>query len=116
MRTSTADGVDVYATGVLAELQVLGRVLNPGWMRRSPRPAWLPRHPSADTHRGSGLHWRRAALRRFPGALRRALRGRYPWSGYYAEPRTFPPGVTRVGTGWTRARALRDLRRMQEEA
>jgi hypothetical protein len=112
----TDDRVDLYAVGVLRELQTLGRVLNPGWMRAHPWPRWLPRHPSADTLRGSAPRWRRHTVRRLPATLRRAALRPHGWAGWYAEPRTFPPGVTRLGTGWTRRRALADLTRRIEKA
>lgn len=32
------------------------------------------------------------------------------FNGYLAEPRDWPPGLTRCGTGWTRRRALMSLR------
>ncbi|MEV2277741.1 hypothetical protein AB0I72_19355 [Nocardiopsis sp. NPDC049922] len=43
-------------------------------------------------------------------AVRRAF------SGYLAEPTPFPPGLTRCGAGWTRARAERDLYRRMRTA
>jgi len=33
------------------------------------------------------------------------------FNGYLAEPSPFPPGLRRCGSGWTRGRALRDLKR-----
>jgi hypothetical protein len=86
-------GVDVYATGVLSDLQVIGRCLNP-----LHRP---PLGPLSGGWRLRGLRW---ALRR----LRASAHHRACWRGYYAEG---PPGVGRVGIGWTRRRALRDLQR-----
>lgn len=33
------------------------------------------------------------------------------WNGFLAEPTPWPTGATRCGSGWTRKRALRSLRR-----
>jgi hypothetical protein len=66
-----------------------------------------------------GLH-RPRALRRlrhsFRYPLRQARAGdwravRNYFNGYLAEPASWPPGVTRCGSGWTRRRALRDWQR-----
>jgi hypothetical protein len=103
--------IDVHATGVLSELQVLGRVLNPWWMRRRPGPSWLPRHPEADRLRGTAPDWRRHAFARVRRQLLRTARRRNAWHGYHAEPRVCPPVLQRIGTGWTRRRALRSLDR-----
>lgn len=107
--------VDVYSTGVLSELLAIGRCLNPWWLRRSPRPAWLPRHPKADQlladHRQLPP-WRRAGLAHSLRRLRRNGTSRSQWRGWYAEGKV---GAGRVGTGWTRRRALADLARAQQE-
>lgn len=44
----------------------------------------------------------------------RAARNHF--NGYLAEPCPFPPGVRRCGSGWTQARALRDLHRRMRRA
>jgi hypothetical protein len=56
-------------------------------------------------------------LRKAMGYPRRQLRARN-WralrnylNGYLAEPRNWPPGVTRCGRGWTKRAALRRLNR-----
>lgn len=99
--------VDVYATGVLSELQAVGRCLDPTWPRRYRGPHRLP-----PVHRG----WRWKALPHFWRRLRRALRRRNAWHGYHAEPLTMPAGLRGIGTGWTRRRALAHLgRRLVEE-
>lgn len=57
--------------------------------------------------------WRRLRYdlgRPATNARRRNWRGlRSYLNGYLAEPREWPDGLTRCGTGWTRGRALRDL-------
>lgn len=99
--------IDVHATGVLSELQAVGRCLDPTWPRRYRGPRELPA-PTAG--------WRRKALRHFGRRLLRALPRRNAWHGYHAEPCVMPPGVKRIGTGWTRRRALRSLERYIAEA
>jgi hypothetical protein len=94
---------DVHATGVLSELQAVGRCLDPTWPRRYPRRHELPPVPPG---------WRWKALPHFWRRLLRAIPRRTAWRGYYAEG---PPGIGRVGTGWTRRRALRDLERAAAE-
>lgn len=106
--------VDVHATGVLSDLQAIARALNPWWLRSSPWPTWWPRHPDAEfivTARAGGLaqHWRRHALRSRGQHLLRNVRRRKAWHGYHAEPRVMPEGLQRIGTGWTRRRALANL-------
>jgi len=100
--------VDVYATGVLADLQTLARCLNPGWLRSTPWPAWLPRHPFAGSM-VAPQPWRRHGVRHSLRRLRQNALHRAQWRGYYAEGKT--PGIGRVGTGWTPRRALLDLAR-----
>jgi hypothetical protein len=97
--------IDVYATGVLAELRAVGRCLDPTWPRRY--PGTLP--PASPG-------WRRKGLSHFGPRLYRATRTRNAWHGYHAEPRICPPGLRRIGTGWTRHRALRSLDRYMAEA
>lgn len=68
---------------------------------------------------------RAAARRRFRYALRypvsRARAGNWRavknyFNGYLAEPKDWPDGLTRCGTGWTRGRAYRDLQRLVHAA
>ena len=60
----------------------------------------------------------RYALRYMMGQARsrnwRAVKNMF--NGYLAEVDPSPPGVTRCGHGWTRRRALRDIRRVMDEA
>lgn len=102
----TKQEVDVHATGVLSDLQVIGRSLDPTWPRRYRGPHYMP-----PTTPG----WRLKALRWGIGRLRRSVRRRNAWHGYHAEPRVCPPGLQRIGTGWTRRRALRSLDRYMPE-
>lgn len=106
---------DVYPTGVLSDLLAIGRALNPWWLRRRPWPSWLPRHPQAETtralHPASTAGWRRNALRHRGRRLLQNARHRAQWRGWYAEGNA---GAGRVGTGWTRRRALLDLQRHLE--
>lgn len=99
--------IDVDAMGVLSDLQVVGRCLAPTWPRRYQGPRSLP-SPSRGWRR-QGVAW---GLRR----LRRSVTRRSAWHGYHAEPYVMPPGVERIGTGWTRRRALRSLARYVAEA
>jgi hypothetical protein len=103
----TMSEIDVHATGVLSELQAVGRCLDPTWPGRYRGPHRLPQGESG---------WRRKALPHFWQRLLRAVKRRNAWHGYHAEPRVMPPGVKRIGTGWTRRRALRDLERHIAEA
>jgi hypothetical protein len=90
------DEVDVYPVGLLRDL----------------------RHFRLGLHRPRSVRRLRLALC-YP--LRQARAGNWRavknyFNGYLAEPREFPPGVTRCGTGWTRRRALRDYRRRAQRA
>lgn len=112
--------VDVHATGVLSDLLAIGRALNPWWLRRSPWPSWLPRHKATEearrfiTEQGGGWRWN--AVRHRGRRLLVNARRRNAWHGFHAEPLQLPPGVRRIGTGWTRRRALADLHRAYREA
>ena len=84
--------IDVYPVGILSDLLPVLRVFD-------------PRIPFDD---------RRAARRRVLRRLRYGIasgryRSRNAWNGYLAEPRDFPPHMTRCGHGWTQKRALHDL-------
>jgi len=89
---------DIYPVGLLAEIQ---------HSRRYKR-SWIdPKRPF--TH--------------LLAAIRHSLKGEWKaayeewrpfksyFNGYLAEPDVFPGRLTRCGSGWTRERALRDLRR-----
>jgi hypothetical protein len=82
--------VDVYAVGFLKDLQ---RARRTGRWRELLR--WQRRYLWRQARRGD---WR---------AVKNAF------NGYLAEPAEFPPGDyrRRCGTGWTKARALRSLKR-----
>lgn len=83
--------VDVYPVGLLADLRLIGRLLN---------PLTTPGIPLTGRYRG---------IRRTIRNIRAAPRRRSAWNGYLAEPRAFPAHMTRCGHGWTRRRALHDL-------
>lgn len=64
------------------------------------------------------LHIRRTA-RYLLNAVRYGASGRAvknTFNGYLAEPTPFPEGLRRCGSGWTKAGALRSLRRQYERA
>lgn len=84
----TSDGIDVHAIGVLHELLFAYRCIQLGmWQTACGR------------------------LRRVPRMWSR----RNAWNGFMAEP--MKSGLcTRAGCGWTRRRALADLKRQMREA
>lgn len=76
-------------------------------------PVWL----FADIKTWAGNPDRAAAWRRLLRDVRRGLRRRrYLIAGFHAEPGVWPDGLKRCGSGWTRGRALRDLRRRTARA
>ena len=79
--------VDVYPVGLWSELRQFGRP-SP---RRIRRQLHALRYPFRQARKGN---WRAA---------------KNYFNGYLAEPASWPPGLTRCGSGWTRRRALRDL-------
>lgn len=93
--------IDVYPVGWLREIQVMWRS-----------------HVSV---RGQVTRLVRNHVRRnVRGQLRQTIaniqRGRWrelknQFNGYLAEPTPWPEGVHRCGSGWTKKRALRSLRR-----
>ncbi|QBI56845.1 hypothetical protein [Streptomonospora litoralis] len=87
--------VDTYPVGVLHDLLVAYRTFR--YLGRS-REAY-----SKLGHAARGLFERARA-----GQWREV---RTSFNGYLAEPTPFPAGLTRCGSGWTRAAALRSLRR-----
>lgn len=99
--------IDVYPVGVLADLRHAWRYLT---ARRFPGPVKSP-----------GWGWRleraRVSLWSIPRTVARHVRSRdwralkNTFNGYLAEPNPWPEGATRCGTGWTKRRALRSLRR-----
>lgn len=87
--------VDIYPVGVLHDLLFVYRTAR-----------YLGRYREASRKlRYSARHLVEAARDHRWRSLRNSF------NGYLAEPRDFPPGLTRCGSGWTRARALRSLRR-----
>lgn len=87
--------IDVYPVGVLADLRRSYRALR----RCVPqRLVWSPLRHAA-----------RAVARHARARDWRALKSTF--NGYLAEPTDWPDGLRRCGSGWTEARALRDLNR-----
>ncbi|MFD6565361.1 hypothetical protein [Micromonospora profundi] len=97
METETSSSVDIYPVGVLAELLRLRRALT-----------------NYDTKAtGWAVGRLRAEMRSVAARVRqrdwRAVKNKF--NGYLAEPTPFPEGVHRCGSGWTKRRAMRSLRR-----
>lgn len=88
--------IDIYPVGLLADWQHFVHNPNRKAARRTLR-ASLRRE------------WQQIKARNWRAA-------KNYFNGYLAEPREFPPGVTRCGTGWTRGRAYRDLTRLIDTA
>jgi hypothetical protein len=85
--------VDIYAVGLLHDIR-----LAVGGLRA----------------RGHRFHF----ARKLPRRLRSSWRKSSYWNGYLAEPAAIADGLntwTRCGHGWTKKRALRDLRRHMRE-
>lgn len=80
--------IDVYAVGILSAL----KYRRAGWLRREFRNL---------KRRISERNW---------NAVRNSF------SGYLAEPCPWPEGLRRCGSGWTKKRALNDLKRRMAEA
>lgn len=99
--------IDVYPVGVLADLRRAWHYLT---ARRFPatvgQPAWAWRIERA---RISLRHIRQTIARHVRNRNWRGLKNAF--NGYLAEPRAFPAGLTRCGSGWTKKRALRSLAR-----
>ena len=108
--------IDVYPVGVLADIGRAWRYLT---SRRFPAtigpPSWTWRLRNA---RSSLRHARRSVARHIRRRQWRDLKNDF--NGFLAEPDPWPDGIglTRCGSGWTRGRALRSLRRhgYREEA
>ena len=81
--------VDIYPVGIMAELEVHWRC----------RKFWNPFKTSIMLIRKRGWH---------------QLKNHY--NGYLAEPDIMPNNLTRCGSGWTRARAMKDLKRRLNKA
>jgi len=93
--------IDVYPVGLLADLQRAWRA------HVTKRPDLAP---------VARRHSRRNLRRQVARMLSNARRGRWhelknTLNGHLAEPAPWPDGLKRCGSGWTRKRALRSLRR-----
>lgn len=97
MKHQTADGIDVYPVGILHEL-----IIARGMLRSREPWAWrqVRYHAKYEIKHLVGL-----IVARKWHHLRNHL------NGYLAEPTPWPAGLKRCGSGWTRRRALADLRR-----
>jgi len=84
-------GIDVYPVGFFSDLKIWAGNPDRGAARQR---LWR------DIHR----------------ALSRRTWRRYLLNGFLAEPRDWPDGLKRCGSGWTRGRALRDLQRRIDRA
>jgi len=100
-----ASGVDIYPVGVLAVLLKLGRVyfgrprIERGEIRRLVR-----RNARASVRNQVRLIAERARAGQW-----RAVKNHF--NGYMAEPFVIPARMSRCGSGWTKTRAWRSLRR-----
>lgn len=91
-------GVDVYPVGWLAVL------------RRARRAVFGPRFREVRRHALAGLKYQaRSTVRHIRNRQWRDLKNEF--NGYLAEPHHWPDGLHRCGCGWTKARAMRSLRR-----
>lgn len=89
----------MYPVGWLSTLRRVGRALvTRRHLRQVRRFAWL------DIRRQVKLTLYRIRHRRW-----RELKNSF--NGYLAEPHHWPDGMHRCGSGWTRRRAMRSLRR-----
>lgn len=89
--------IDVYPVGVLDDLRFAYRAIRSG-------------------HSREGYGKIRSSIRYVVDSVRagnwRSVRNSF--NGYLAEPTPFPEGLKGCGSGWTRKRALRSLRRRYE--
>ena len=90
MKHTATGPVDIYAVGLLADLRDF--VHNPDRDEARRHLRYALRRPARYIRTRK---WRE---------LRKYL------NGYIAEPRDWPAGLIRCGTGWTRGRAYRDLK------
>lgn len=89
--------IDVYPVGVLADLRFAYRAIRFGRFREG---YWKLRSQARRIiERARAGNWRSV---------------RQSFNGYLAEPTPFPEGLKGCGSGWTRKRALRSLRRRYE--
>lgn len=110
---SVADRVDVYPVGWLAELRAAWRLLTYrprviDGLPALPTPAW--RWRVGEARHALSRVWRHN-VRHVRARDWHALKNTF--NGYLAEPYVWPEdgSLRRCGSGWTRARALRSLRR-----
>ncbi len=92
--TDTETDVAIYPVGVLADLLALRRARHHGLLR------WALRRLLGTLRRVAG----QARARNW-----RAVKNAF--NGYLAEPTPFPEHMRRCGSGWTKRRAMRSLRR-----
>lgn len=94
--------IDIYPVGVLARLLRIRRAI-------------ASRRPELIRWALGGLL---TELRYVAGRIRRSRwrDAKNAFNGYLAEPRHWPDGLRRCGTGWTRKRALRSLCRRAARA
>lgn len=86
--------VDIYPVGVLDDLLTACRWARAGHPREALAKLRYCTHRLIELARAR--HWR---------SLRQSL------NGYLAEPTEWPEGLKSCGSGWTKKRALRSLRR-----
>jgi hypothetical protein len=93
------DEIDIYPVGVLDTIQTSIKYLRAG--RIEPARAKIR----------SQIKYLKTMLRR-----KNISAVKNSFNGYLAEPKNWPEGLTRCGTGWTKKRALKSLnRRMSRE-
>lgn len=94
--------VDVYPVGLLRELKMFWR--SHVSLRRE-LPAIARWHSRRNMRNFWKVHvWRNIRMHRW-----HSLKNGF--NGYLAEPTSFPEHVRRCGSGWTKRRALRSLKR-----
>lgn len=94
--------VDVYPVGALREIQAF-------WRAHVTSRTLLPDVARAHTRRNLRNFVKVHAVRNLRQRRWHELKSSF--NGYLAEPTPWPDGLTRCGSGWTRKRALRSLRR-----
>lgn len=107
--SATSPIVDVYPVGFVHDVGLIFAIARVGlYLRRLPADCTK----LGVNERATARSVLRARLRGFWSTLRRSWRRRSYWNGFLAEPVDLPDDAwTRCGHGWTRRRALRDLRR-----
>jgi hypothetical protein len=105
MKQAEYPGVDVYPVSVLAALLGVARAYGREVRSEDAETIELVRGYAWSRLRGEARQVRERA------AAGRWREVRNAFNGYLAEPYDFPERMTRCGSGWTRARAMRSLRR-----